>query len=246
MTYLQAENLKHKRTFTKKLMILAPFVVILMNVLAPLWFQINSYNWWYIFLYPGFLTLICGLVEQRDGGKLNYQSVFSIPVSPDKVWKAKIGIAGIYSFVGNLIFLILNLAGGFVLLAISGLELRISIWQAAAGTMCIALASLWEIPLCLWLSKKAGIFVTVILNAGIGSILGIFAANTSFWSICPYSWVPHLMIFLLGIMPNGEPVTKSGAPMPYLTIMVILFISFILFAVLSCWTGKRFEKQEVG
>lgn len=29
--YIQAENLKHKRTFTKTLMVLAPFVTALMN-----------------------------------------------------------------------------------------------------------------------------------------------------------------------------------------------------------------------
>ena len=46
MAYIQAENLKHKRTFTKTLIVLAPFVTALMNFFAPLWFQLNSYNWW--------------------------------------------------------------------------------------------------------------------------------------------------------------------------------------------------------
>ena len=50
MAYIQAENLKHKRTFTKTLIVLAPFVTALMNFFAPLWFQLNSYNWWYILL----------------------------------------------------------------------------------------------------------------------------------------------------------------------------------------------------
>ena len=38
MAYIQAENLKHKRTFTKTLIVLAPFVTALMNFFAPLWF----------------------------------------------------------------------------------------------------------------------------------------------------------------------------------------------------------------
>ena len=105
MAYIQAENLKHKRTFTKTLIVLAPFVTALMNFFAPLWFQLNSYNWWYILLYPGFLTLTCALIEQRDNGKLKYRAVASLPVSQNKVWKAKIGVAGIYSCVGNFIFL---------------------------------------------------------------------------------------------------------------------------------------------
>ena len=35
MAYIQAENLKHKRTFTKTLIVLAPFVTALMNFFAP-------------------------------------------------------------------------------------------------------------------------------------------------------------------------------------------------------------------
>lgn len=125
MAYIQAENLKHKRTFTKTLIVLAPFVTALMNFFAPLWFQLNSYNWWYILLYPGFLTLTCALIEQRDNGKLKYRAVASLPVSQNKVWKAKIGVAGIYSCVGNFIFLALNLLGGFAILVINEIPLTI-------------------------------------------------------------------------------------------------------------------------
>lgn len=94
------------------------------------------------------------MIEQRDNGKLKYRAVASLPVSQNKVWKAKIGVAGIYSCVGNFIFLALNLLGGFAILVINGIPLTIGIWQAAAGTACIVIASLWEVPLCLWLSKK--------------------------------------------------------------------------------------------
>ncbi len=139
MAYIQAENLKHKRTFTKTLIVLAPFVTALMNFFAPLWFQLNSYNWWYILLYPGFLTLTCALIEQRDNGKLKYRAVASLPVSQNKVWKAKIGVSGIYSCVGNFIFLALNLLGGFAILVINEIPLTIGIWQAAPEQLVLSL-----------------------------------------------------------------------------------------------------------
>ncbi len=246
MAYMQAENLKHKRTFVKKLMVLAPLVTMLINFFAPLWFQMNSYNWWYVMLYPGFLTLLCTLIEQRDNGKLKYRGVASLPVSQNKVWKAKIGIACIYSWVGNIIFLLLNLLGGFVISVINGIPLVIGIWQAVAGTVCIVIGSLWEIPLCLWLSKKVGIFITVLLNAGLGSMLGIFAATTSLWVFCPYSWVSHLMISVLNILPNGQPVVDHSTAMPFWRIILVLFLSLVWFAVLSFVTERGFEKQEVG
>ena len=170
----------------------------------------------------------------------------SLPISQNKVWKAKIGVAGIYSCVGNFIFLALNLLGGFAILVINEIPLTIGIGQAVAGTVCIVIASLREIPLCLWLSKKVGIFVAVILNAGLGSVLGIFTATTSLWMICPYSWVPHLMISVLGILPNGEPVADQSAAMAFWMIILVLVISLSWFAVLSCLTARWFEKKEVG
>lgn len=244
-SYIRAENLKHKRTFTRKLVILAPLITLLLNVFAPLWFQQNSYNWWYVLLYPGFLTLICTLIEHRDSGKLNYRAVFSLPVSLKNTWLAKIGVAGIYSCLGNLIFLMLNLAGGIAIKYLYGLPLKIEAGQAVLGTVCIVLASLWEIPFCLWLSKKFGVFVTVIINAGIGSVLGILASTASCWFICPYSWVPRLMIPILHILPNGEPVLDGTWFMSVLVILLTLVIALGVLALLSLCTAKWFEKQEV-
>lgn len=245
MNYLQAENGKHKRTFTRKLLFLAPLLTILMSAFAPLWFQLNSYNWWYVLLFPGFLTLLSSLIEQRDNGKLKYRAILPLPISLPRVWEAKIGIAAIYSLLGNLIFLVLNLLGGFALLAVFGLPLTIRVGDTISGFACMVLVSLWEIPLCLWLSKKWGIFVTLLINTGLGSILGIFAATTSLWFLCPYSWVPHLMITLLHIMPNGEPVTAPDMDMPLPMILLTVLFSFALFILLSFCTAKWFERQEV-
>ncbi|MBQ1778589.1 MAG: hypothetical protein IIZ93_10575, partial [Acidaminococcaceae bacterium] len=86
MRYLKSENLKHKRTFTRILIVLAPAVTVLMTSFAPMWFQVNAFNWWYVLLYPGFLTLLCVLVEHKDSGKKKYQTVFTLPVSLSKIW----------------------------------------------------------------------------------------------------------------------------------------------------------------
>ena len=243
MNYLQAELLKNKRTFTKKLIVLAPVITALMNIFAPLWFQLNSYNWWYILLYPGFLTLVCALLEQQDNSKLKYRAVFTLPVDLKKIWKAKIGAAGLYAAWGNLCFLALNLLGGYMILTVYKIPLTVSALQAVSGTVCIVIVSLWEVPLSLWLSKKAGIFLTVALNAGIGSILGIFAVNSNLWILCPYSWVPHLMIYVLKIMPNGMPAAIQNTPRTFGEIGAALLLSVIVFVLLSLVTAKEFEKE---
>lgn len=243
MNYLQAEHLKHKRTFSKKLIVLAPVITALMNIWGPLWYQINSYNWWYILLCSGFLTLVCALLEQRDNSKLKYRAVFTLPSDLKKVWGAKIGIAGFYVTLGNLLFLALNLLGGYLMLAVYKIPLKIGILQAVSGTICIIIASFWEVPLSLWLSKKVGIFLTIVLNVGLGSVLGVLVSTSKFWVLCPYSWVPHLMISVLKIMPNGVPATVQNASLSFGEIAVTILLSMVVFLFLSLITAKGFEKE---
>lgn len=78
--YISSEHLKHKNTFAKKLVWLAPILTLFLNVLAPMWYQQNSYNWWYVLLYPSYLTLLSILIIQRDNGKLKFRAILSLPI----------------------------------------------------------------------------------------------------------------------------------------------------------------------
>ena len=244
MNYLQAENLKHKRSFARKLILLAPVVTVLMTCLAPLWFQVNAFNWWYVLLYPGFLTLLCVLIEHKDSGKKKYQTVFPLPAALSKIWWAKIETVCLYALIGNLLLLVLNIMGGIVLKRLSGQPLMIDVSNAVLGTACIVLASLWEIPFCLWLAKKSGLFPVLFFHTGCGSVLGVLAASSSLWYFCPYSWVPRLMIPILHIMPNGTLAQESILDTPIHTIGFVLAGSLLLFFLLSVLTAKRFETYE--
>lgn len=244
MRYLKSENLKHKHTFTRVLILLAPVVTVLMTSLAPMWFQVNAFNWWYVFLYPGFLTLLCVMIEHRDSGKKKYQTVFTLPVSLSKIWLAKIETTGLYVLIGNLIFLILNVLGGFILVQLAGQAMMICVSNAFLGTVCIILTTLWQIPFCLWLAKKTGLFLALMLNAGIGSFLGVLLASTSSWFFCPYSWASRLMIPILHIMPNGTLAQDVAFEMAPITVVLTLAASLLLFVFLSVITTKEFEKQE--
>jgi len=232
--YVSSEWIKHKRTFAIKLVILAPVITLLMNVFAPMWYQQNAFNWWYVLLFPGFLTLLCTMCEQRDGGKLKYRSLIPLPIKLENAWIAKAIVILILDIIANFIFLGLN-------------TISISLFQAAAGIFCIIVASMWEIPICLWLSKKIGAFATVVINAGIGSALGVIFANTKYWIFCPYSWMPRLMVPTIGILPNGVPVSEEAGNLPVSLVMVILalLLSVILFSALIRLGAKGFSRQEV-
>ena len=244
MHYLKAENLKHKHTFTRTLIFLAPFVTVLMTCLSPVWFQVNAFNWWYVFLYPGFLTLLCVMIEQKDSGKKKYQTIFTLPVQLSRIWLAKIETAGLYALFGNLIFFTLNVLGGFILRQFLGQDMTIGVSNALLGTALIVLVGLWEIPFCLYLTKKTGLALSLMINVGIGSILGILLASHSYWFLCPYSWVPRLMIYILHIMPNGTLVQVATIENVPVVVGLTLALSILLFIILSIVTANQFSKQE--
>lgn len=86
-----------------------------------------------------------------------------------------------FGYYSEFHFLGLNMLGGIAVYLIYEIPISISLFQAATGIFCIIVASMWEIAICLWLSKKIGAFVTFVINAGIGSILGVIFANTKYW-----------------------------------------------------------------
>lgn len=84
INYIASEYLKHKGTFVRKIAWIAPMLTVCLNVLAPMWYQQNSYNWWYVFLYPGCVTLLSILIIQRDSGKLQFRAILSLPVDLER------------------------------------------------------------------------------------------------------------------------------------------------------------------
>ena len=53
------------------------------------------------------------------------------------------------------------------------------------------------------------------------------------------------MVPTLGILPNGEPVTRNALSTPLPLIIMTVCLSLVLFYVISKLTVKSFIKQEV-
>ena len=85
LKYLQAENLKNKRTFIKKLIFLAPVVTLIIAFLSFSGAQSNAFNSWYMLILFGYISLMAALVNQKEEKKLNYQAVFTLPISLKKI-----------------------------------------------------------------------------------------------------------------------------------------------------------------
>lgn len=192
-------------------------------------------------ILPGYITLITALINQNEEKKLRYRAVFALPASLRKTWIAKIMLIGIYIAAACIIHLTGMILGKTVYFTRS----TITIYQMLAATLILIIISLWQVPLCLFLSKKFGMMAAILINVAGGIFLGIFTASKSFWWTCPYSWETRLMCPVLGIMPNGE-LAKSGDPLLNSGVVPVgIIMSIVLFILLLLITAKWFFKQEV-
>lgn len=241
LNYIKAENLKCRGTFTKKLVMIAPVCMLLLAYLSGRYFVENGYNWWYALILPGFLTLLTALVNQNEERKLHYRAVFALPVNLKKTLIAKVLLIGIYVSIANIVHLAGIILGKFIYCTSS----NITVSQMITASLLLIVTSLWQIPLCLFLSKKFGLLTTILLNYGVGTVLQIFAANKAYWWACPYSWATRLMCPVLGILPAGV-MAKAGDPMLNPGVIPVgIILSLVLFVLLVFVTTHWFPKLEV-
>lgn len=241
INYIKAENLKLKRTFTKKLVVIMPLISLLIALLSPIWYEINAFNWWYTIILPGYIALLSFLVHQKEEKKLNYTGVMCLHVDLKKVWMSKVLLLAKFIFI-SCIILSLGILPGGVIFPITNTIPAISIIIAG---FVIAITSVWQIPLCLFIAKKAGILPTIFINTLFGIVLNLFTVDKGIWIACPYSFTSRLMAPILGILPNG---TLGKANSPLLNTNVIfpgVVLSIILFLILTFITSYWFSNQEV-
>ena len=115
-----------------------------------------------------------------------------------------------------------------------------SVPQSIAGSIAIILASVWQIPLCLYHARKAGLFVPIIVNTILGIFIPILLGNTAVWWLVPYCYAAKLAEPLMGIELRGTFAGNTGFS---ITILISLVLSIFLFFVLSFVDAKDFSKR---
>ncbi|MEI4801608.1 lantibiotic immunity ABC transporter MutE/EpiE family permease subunit [Bacillus sp. FJAT-51639] len=245
--YVVSEKIKIRHTFLNKLIWLAPFATLLPAfLLSADYFQLSSYNWWYMLILPGMLSLSCVLLAEKDK-KMNNRTILSLPVSLKRVWLSKILLVLGILICSCMIF--------FCGIQLSSLLLNkenfriIPVMNALLGSILLIVTFMWQIPICLFLGNKVGLFPTVLLNVGANGVLGVLLATKSIWMISPYAYPSRLMIPILKILPNGlyaEPGSVTFTPelLSHSVILPGLVISVMLFFLFTYVTANWFAKQE--
>lgn len=239
MNYMKAEQLKFKRTISNKLLWIAPLMTALFAWIVSGFygFQYMTFYWWYAFLLPGTISILCSLSHQKEEQAGKYYSVLSLPISLRKFEVAKMLIIVEKLLIASLFLALFASVSN----AISPALAVYSVSHNMLGSICIVLASIWQIPMCLYLARKAGIMLPVIINTLFGILIPIVFGKSAFAWVCPYCWAAKLAEPLMGIGING---TFSGNTGFAWAIPLMLVLSALLYVIFAFLDAKDFSHEE--
>ena len=244
ISYIFAENLKHKHSFLKKLLVIMPITLILLSLfLMPSYFTTNSYNWWYVIIMPATFALIPAMMHRKESRKLNYRAVFPLNINLKKLWVSKIITAFIYMSIAAII----HMLGVYIFQFFLGGQLTPNYGFSTLlfASFLLMITNIWQIPSCFFLAKKFGFIASIIMNAILGLVLGILLSDSALWIYCPYAWGIRLMIPVMGILPNGVLTEASNPIISSTSLLIPCILSICLFTLLTMISSKWFSNQEV-
>lgn len=239
MNYLKAEHLKFKRTISNKLLLIAPFLTALFAWIVGGFygFQYMTFYWWYAFLLPGTIAILCSLTHQKEERAGKYYSVLSAPINLKQFEYAKVLIL-IEKLLVAAVFLAMFAA---VSNLISPALAVYSMGRNFIGSVALIIASIWQVPLCLFLARKTGLLLPIAVNTLLGILIPSLLGNTVLAWICPYCWAAKTAELLMGIESNG---TFAGVAAFSWSVFLPLVFSIILYILLTLWDAADFSKKE--
>lgn len=244
--YFISENLKIKNTFLSKLIWIMPMLTVIFTIFVePSNVQHAVYNFWYVMILPGAVSLIFVLLSRVDS-KMKNKAVISLPLDLRKVWLAKV-LVGIKSM--SISCAIIFLAAQLSIFVINDkLEKQISVFAGLSAIIVLIITFAWQVPLCMYLENKIGLFQTVLISIIVNFAFAVLSVK-NFWWASPFTYPARLMCPILKILPNGlaaEQGNKTFTPelLNVWSIPFALSISIILFFVVTYLTARWYEAQE--
>lgn len=245
---IKAEYLKYKRSFTRRLILLAPlfFIIVALpqklfmpsDYLRPFQLIISLvYNWWPVIFIPFGMALFATLIEAQEKRGGNYRSLRVHDISPITIWLGKIIVMAVHTFLTTIVLILAIVISGLITAKGS-----IPWSKIFVGGFLLWFTSLAIIPLQLWAAAWKGTFASMAMGA-IGFIIGVIAAPKHYWIYVPWSWPTRLMSPVIGVHPNGtllepmDPLLNSSVIPVGIIVSLIALITFTL--ITSLWFAKK-------
>ena len=238
MNYLKAEHLKFKRTISNKLLLIAPLLTALFAWIVGGFhgFQYMTFYWWYAFLLPGTIAILCSLAHQKEERAGKYYSVLSASISLKQFEYAKVLILIEKLLVAAAFLAVFAAVSNWISPALA----VYSMGRNFAGSVALMVASIWQVPLCLFLARKTGL-LPIAANTLLGILIPSLLGNTALAWVCPYCWAAKTAELLMGIESNG---TFAGVAAFSWSVLLPLIFSVILCVLLTLWDAANFSKKE--
>lgn len=245
LNMIRGEKLKYNRSFSKKLVIIAPLFFIIYGLITIKqinsqynYFEYTVFNWWPLLFMPMGITLISSLSAHREKKAGRYIGLFSHDISKYNMWLSKVGVIALYVLISTV-----ELIGVLILLKIIIPNSITSIGNAIKASIVIWVTSLSFIPIALFLAEKFGMVVSIIVNI-LGIVAGVICATEPSWIFIPWSWAMRLMCPIVKVHPNGIPLEPNSYLLDSTVIFKGIVVSILAFIILSLLTGIWFRNKE--
>ncbi|ONI40166.1 hypothetical protein AN640_01395 [Candidatus Epulonipiscium fishelsonii] len=235
---VKSNFIKQRRTFSKKLLFIAPITPMVLSVLLLQgnYFIENSCNWWYAFILPASIFIIVGFNISRERKK-NRHGLFSICADKRKLWVSAV-------LTNTISLLILNL-GFFICITICPYILGVAdlrVGKNLLASFLLFITFSWQIPLFMFIAEKTGAFVAIFIGLVL-NMVGIYFAPSNLWYI-PFAIPSRLMCPVIGIMPNGLPVEPDSILNDSSVVLIGVVITIILYFIITSLTTLWYNKLE--
>lgn len=251
-TYLEAENLKFKRSLFRKLILFIPIALILVSVIFIFigiglgGFASSVVCNWCMPLASLSIVILCHLVNKKEQ-KHNYRTLYSLPINLKKTFIAKTILIAIHLLLISLLLSFITMIAECIRSGISAAAIGYTGYYILAyGLLWLSL--IWQIPFCLFLVQKTGFAASVIINLFVSAASGLFFALTPLFWIFPYSWTARFMVTFFGVLPNGLLIDADSRLIlsiggSLLLVLISLLAAVVLTIFFSRWYGKQVYRK---
>lgn len=199
-------------------------------------------NHWAILWLSVFIALMAGLLNNLERKSTSFKTILALPINLQKKEMSRVLLVTGFVLLGSLL-LIINISLTSLLINTNPYLAPLSSWTLAIILMFVT--SLWQIPFCLWLSRKTNFFITLLLNSMLNLNLGTFFAPTDDWWLIPYAWHLRVQMPITKLHSNGIPLPQTNELLSYSVIPIALVLSILFFLLLLLITVRSFNKLEV-
>lgn len=240
LNLIRSELLKMRHTFSLKLFFIAPVVTLgLGYFLSGKSVQFTGYNWWYVMIVPIMIANWSADLISKER-HIQYQNVLCLPIAKRKLWLSKLLAVVVLLFVSNLVMWFgCTLFGLFTVM-------NIDVLNGFIGCMLLFLTYIWQIPLIMWIAKKANYLVAVLIAFGCNIVLSVGGAESKLFYMNPFAIPVRIVCPFFKIRPNGLPIKNgsflldTGSVVPGVGISLVLAL---LCYVLTAWLFNRGERE---